>query len=348
MHLNFVCELYRIQIKNGTYFLHEHPGPALSWKLPCVQDIMAHENVDRVVGDQCQYGQSELHNNPVKKATGWMSNAPCVLQSLAKRCSGRNGSCSRAGGGRHATASGRLAREVAVYPFDLCKAILVGLQRQLRKNGMAQDKVYGLQPRFEEDEVVTYRDVNTGEVLSINEHVHLERIFVAGRPETFIDAVSGQPLQTSLVRAARAIEMKYFDDKKVWEKRPHGEAFQRTGKRPITVKWIDVNKGDDEAPNYRSRLVAREIRKAGEDPVFAPTPPLESLRTILSLAATDIDGSKKRVRDPLSLERTQVSFIDVSRAYFCASTDPKDPSYVELPAEDVDHGVKCGMLLKHM
>ena len=77
---------------------------------------------------------------------------------------------------------------------------------------------------------MTYRDVNTGEVLSINEHVHLERIFVAGRPETFIDAVSGQPLQTSLVRAARAIEMKYFDDKKVWEKRPHGEAFQRTDK----------------------------------------------------------------------------------------------------------------------
>ena len=30
---------------------------------------------------------------------------------------------------------------------------------------------------------------------------------------------------------------------------------------PITVKWVDTNKGDDKRPNCRSRLVAREIKK---------------------------------------------------------------------------------------
>ena len=46
--------------------------------------------------------------------------------------------------------------------------------------------------------------------------------------------------------------------------------------------------------------------------------------------------------------RIQVSFIDISRAYFCAETDPEDPTYVELPPEDPDHGVLVGKLLKHM
>jgi hypothetical protein len=220
----------------------------------------------------------------------------------------------------------------------------------LRKDGLLQDRVYGLQPRFDEDKTATYHDVHTGEVLSVDEHTYLEKIFMTGqgRDEKFVDSVTGQPLEHGLVKAARALELKYFKDKKVWEKRPREEAFRRTGKKPITVKWIDTNKGDDENPNYRSRLVAREIRKAGEDPIFAPTPPLESLRTILSLAATDMEGAKKRIRDPLSPDRTQVSFIDISRAYFCASTDPSDPSYVELPTEDEDYGIKCGMLLEHM
>ena len=122
----------------------------------------------------------------------------------------------------------------------------------------------------------------------------------------------------------------------------------KQGTKPITVKWIDTTKSDEDNPNYRSRLVAREIRKRGENPVFAPTPPLGSLRAILSLAATDMEEQPKHVRDPNSDSRTQVSFIDISRAYFCAATDPSDPTYVELPYEDPDRGVKVGLLLKHM
>ena len=77
------------------------------------------------------------------------------------------------------------------------------------------------------------------------------------------DALTGQVLERDLVAAARKKELDYFLTKKVWLKRHRNEAFQNTGKAPITVKWVDVNKGDDLNPNYRSRLVAREIRLPG-------------------------------------------------------------------------------------
>ena len=127
VHLDFVCRLYALQADKGRYFLHEHPNTATSWQEGSIVDMLDRNGVLRIVGDQCQYGQSDELDNPVKKATGWMTNSPCVAEALSKRCSGLKGYCSRQGGGRHMTASGRLAREMAVYPFILCKAILMGL-----------------------------------------------------------------------------------------------------------------------------------------------------------------------------------------------------------------------------
>ena len=71
-----------------------------------------------------------------------------------------------------------------------------------------------------------------------------------------------------------------------------------------------------------SRLVARQIRQAGEDAIFAPTPPLESLRYILSLCASSQSGSKPH----------RVLSVDVKRAYFYAPA--RRPIFIELPVED--------------
>ena len=87
-----------------------------------------------------------------------------------------------------------------------------------------------------------------------------------------LDASTGQQLNEKLVRLARVLEMEYFDSKNVCTKVPRQEAFARAGKAPISVKWVDTNKGDDENPNYRSRLVAREIRRRGEDSQSHPLP----------------------------------------------------------------------------
>ena len=186
-----------------------------------------------------------------------------------------------------------------------------------------------------------YRDARTGQPLSLELVEAARRRFneveaVQSQEEIkYSDSVTGQPLVTELVEAARHKELEYFASKNVWHLRPWEEAYKKTGRPPITVKWIDVNKGDDEHPNYRSRLVAREIRLPGEDPLFAPTPPLEALRTVLSLAVTDFDGVQKHDRRANSEMRTQISVIDISRAYFNAVRDPEgDPTYVALPRED--------------
>ena len=84
--------------------------------------------------------------------------------------------------------------------------------------------------------------------------------------------------------------------------------------------------------------------------IFAPTPPLESLRTVLSMAAADLAGDAPHVRDARAADRTQVMVIDISRAYFNAKRDPDDnPTYVELPDEDpLKAKGMCAKLRVHM
>ena len=78
-HVAFVAELYQIQLDSGRYFLHEHPAGATSWQLNCVQALLSKANVERVNGDQCQYGQKDSTGAPIRKATGWMSNSSEIL-----------------------------------------------------------------------------------------------------------------------------------------------------------------------------------------------------------------------------------------------------------------------------
>ena len=54
------------------------------------------------------------------------------------------------------------------------------------------------------------------------------------------------------------------------------------------MRWVDVNKGDVVEPNYRSRLLATQLKATdtSRNSYFAPAPPVEALRTALSLAVT--------------------------------------------------------------
>ena len=164
----------------------------------------------------------------------------------------------------------------------------------------------------------------------------------------FVDDLTGLPLPPELCRAARKKEIDYFRSKGVWDIRSINEARRVMGRSPISVRWVETNKGDDQTPNIRSRLVAREIRTAGQDSIFAPTPPLESLRMILKMATTDFGNGWKVCRDPDSEQRTQVLMVDISRAYFNAKTNDNDPIYVQLPPEAGCESEQCGLLRRHM
>ena len=136
------------------------------------------------------------------------------------------------------------------------------------------------------------------------------------------DDVNGGLLPAEEVKKARTLEMDYFKKQGVYRKVPVTQCYAE-GLRPITVRWLDTNKGDPEKPNYRSRLVAREI-KAAKKP--ESTPLLEAMRYLLSAWATDRVSAKGR--------RLKLGLWDISRAHFYGV--PKRRIYVELPPEDAE------------
>ena len=90
------------------------------------------------------------------------------------------------------------------------------------------------------------------------------------------DSVYGQPLDFEGVLRARSEELEEFAKHTVYHKVPIQECYERTGKEPIGTKWVDINKVDTDNPEYRSRLVAMEIRRDTRSALFAATPPLEA------------------------------------------------------------------------
>ena len=75
--------------------------------------------------------------------------------------------------------------------------------------------------------------------------------------------------------------MDYLHRQQVYRVVPISECYETTGKAPVKVRWIDTNKGDPTNPNFRSRLVAKDIKaaKKPEDQLpanllFSSTPPL--------------------------------------------------------------------------
>ena len=79
------------------------------------------------------------------------------------------------------------------------------------------------------------------------------------------DDVSGKILDQDMVKAARKEEIEEYHKHEVYTKTEIGECWKETGKAPIKVKWIDINKGGAENPEYRSRLVAKEIKRDMRD-----------------------------------------------------------------------------------
>ena len=113
------------------------------------------EGVGRSNADQCQYGQEVQYGkdrgSPVRKPTGFMSNGQHILHALSRRCTGLGGECSRRKGGRHCQASGRVAREAAVYPPGFCKAMIRGIMNELKARGIVKNGEIGLHAFCDED-----------------------------------------------------------------------------------------------------------------------------------------------------------------------------------------------------
>ena len=156
----------------------------------------------------------------------------------------------------------------------------------------------------------------------------------------YVDDVSGRDLDAGLVEEARRAEIDIISQMQVWE-----VVDRPAGKTVIGTRWVDVNKGDEDHPNYRSRLVAKEIRRGSLQEYFAAMPPLAALRLLVAFAVSawlpDSSGKRKFPR-----ERYVLSFVDVKRAHFCSEATRE--VYVELPWEAGAPEGKVGRLLRSM
>ena len=91
-----------------------------------------------------------------------------------------------------------------------------------------------------------------------------------GMPEAW-DDMNNVFLDPAMVVAAREVEMSFFKKLGVYKRVPRSRV-QELGGKMVSVKWLDTNKGDRAAPNYRSRLVAREFNQGKDDTLYASTP----------------------------------------------------------------------------
>lgn len=301
----------------------------MSWEECAIQSLRKGPRVSEVAGPMCRWGMAASDSQGpglVKKQTRWLTNSPVLAGILNGTCSNKDGRTWR----RHVHLVDGRARAAQVYPPRLVHAILVGIRQQLERDGEVQS--FDHNPVPDAGLVINEEEEYYNHLPDSDEHI----------AEPVIDARTGAELDVEKVKEARREELAWVHRQQIYAKVPTKEA-QRAGKPIISMKWIDRNKGDNEHPNYRSRLVCREVKRAKnaehipEYASFSAMPPLESLKILLSLMAT---LRKSKLSSPL-----KVKLLDISRAHFYGEAE-RDV-FVELPEGDRTPGY-CGRLLRSM
>ena len=135
------------------------------------------------------------------------------------------------------------AKQAQVYPPKFCAGVCEGIAAQKKK------EILGVQSRplmTIEEMHRAAGSVAKGECPSRSLHEDECEGLIA------IDGVTGQELDPRMMKQARRDEIEYFRKMGVYEKVDISEAWKETGKAPIAVRWVDINKGDSMNPCYRS------------------------------------------------------------------------------------------------
>ncbi len=217
IHLRFAMELAKEQMLGGRYFVFEHPAMATSWNERCVRSVLEMPDMERVMSHLCQFEyQDPRDGSPLKKPTYFMSNSEEVLANLERKCTGQDGMCSRARGGRHTQIAGRrLTRHSQIYSDEVCKAMLQGMINQLKADGEMLEGCVGIQVA---EEIV---DKPTSAIL---------KSAANGYSGKYRDDVTKQVLKDELVLAARRVELDFFFTAKgVWGEAAEGRGLQEDG-----------------------------------------------------------------------------------------------------------------------
>ena len=123
-------------------------------------------------------------------------------------------------------------------------------------------------------------------------------------------------LEAERVKQVRRNDVQWCRGMDVWEPVFRND-MDAEGAKTVSLRWVDTDKGDVDRPNYRSRVVAREIKKAMKKSdvpsaaeLFSGMPPLESVKrfALLSLFVSHNQEEAKGTRT--------LAIYDISRAHF--------------------------------
>ena len=133
---------------------------------------------------------------------------------------------------------------------------------------------------------------------------------------SFWDDENGASLKTDHVHEARKVELDWFRDHGVYDRRKISECLQHAGAKPIRLLWVDTNKGDDAKENCRSGLVVREKRYTEEDgrallatSLFCAMLLHEGIRMLGSLMVTLLRSKREKTVANASLGHVTCSFL---------------------------------------
>ena len=137
-HLEFIYELYELQVAGGRYYVHEHPSAAGSWQEACVVNAMHKHQAWVVRSNMCRFGMVTDKGGVAGlsyKPTDFMTNSFCVADQLDRR------SLNMINGQRdheHVQLESGRPRQAQQYRPELCRAICRGIRDQLHldKHGL--------------------------------------------------------------------------------------------------------------------------------------------------------------------------------------------------------------------
>ena len=152
-----------------------------------------------------------------------------VAKALDRRCSGGLRQWNLFCGGAHTMPV------IERYPVRLVNAVLRVLRQEVKKR-------YPLEAGQHVDEHDVW----------LRSPEYYEEIY---------EAITGARLDPALVAKARNIEMRFLvDELDAYKNDSVNKCLKTTGKRPIPVKWVDVDEGDAQRPEVRSRLAVAETK----------------------------------------------------------------------------------------
>ena len=106
------------------------------------------------------------------------------------------------------------------------------------------------------------------------------------------DSISGVRLDPELLSASRKVEIDFTNRLEVYRKRSRNWAKDK-GIHVIPTKWVDVNKGDDKRPEYRSRLWKRTQTLGPDDARNVRIGGTVRVRNVFSFQSADVETRGK-------------------------------------------------------